>query len=456
MPKLLTKTDVLNGRAQVISYVRDAETFYYRELLQGTKTYRTKKLKSKTQSEAEDEVLDIYTQMRLPSSSPEYVARTLRPKGSKEIRTAIQDYLKMMMDMVEAKQIAMGTYDRAENVLYVPLIKYFEEVGINAVNDINIDTFKGYVVWRQKNAKGRWDNLKKGTGLTKVSLSGELDQIKRWINHWLLPHKLIKAELASTKGFIEYPKINPEDLLANPAINPEDWSTIITYVRKDWIHRRGCERPSARGTWSRNMLYNWMLICKNTGARPEELMKLRWKDVEKEDVGRTNSKGEEVSKEIAHCVLRSSKTGAMRISSCNCVYVFDRWLAFQKEWMKINNKPMEITPNSLVWGCPYKNGLPLSYSRFKDMWDEIRHDCEGQLKGHIFSEERYTIYSMRSTFIEDNLIQGKDIFLIAKAAGHDVKTLMKHYERIDPRKRSREMTDFQYGSMPKTVRSSFL
>ena len=29
-----------------------------------------------------------------------------------------------------------------------------------------------------------------------------------------------------------------------------------------------------------------MLISKNTGARPEELLKLRWKDVEYEDVGR--------------------------------------------------------------------------------------------------------------------------------------------------------------------------
>ena len=51
---------------------------------------------------------------------------------------------------------------------------------------------------------------------------------------------------------------------------------------------------------------------------------------------------------------------------------------------------------------------------------------------------------MRSTFIEDNLLAGKDIFLIAKV-GYDVKTLMRHYERIDPRKRSREMTEFEMG-----------
>ena len=59
-------------------------------------------------------------------------------------------------------------------------------------------------------------------------------------------------------------------------------------------------------------------------------------------------------------------------------------------------------------------------------------------------------------FIEINLAAGKDIFLIAKAAGYDVKTRMKHYERIDPRNRSREMTEFQYGAMPMTQRRSAL
>ena len=61
-----------------------------------------------------------------------------------------------------------------------------------------------------------------------------------------------------------------------------------------------------------------------------------------------------------------------------------------------------------------------------------------------------------SYFIENNLVAGKDIILIARAAGHDVETLMKHYEPIDPGKRSREMTEFRYGAMPKTQRRSAL
>ena len=79
----------------------------------------------------------------------------------------------------------------------------------------------------------------------------------------------------------------------------------------------------------------------------------------------------------------------------------------------------------------------MSYGRYKQLCIEIRDVIGRKLKGHVFSDEPYTIYLMRSTFIEDSLLARKDIFLIAKAAGHYVKTLMKHYERIDPRKRSR-------------------
>ena len=225
------------------------------------------------------------------------------------------------------------------------------------------------------------------------------------------------------------------------------------------------------------MFWNWILVCKNKGVRPEELMKLRWKDVEFEDIGKFSKTAQkeriqemmsrnipideenldelgQVSNEIAHVVLKSRKTGQIRISSCNCVYVFERWLKFQKEWIKQQGLTAEIGPNDYVWGRPHQGMTCLSYSSHKRFWQEIRNKIQPQLKGHIFSDERYTLYSLRSTFIEDNLIQGKDIFLIAKAAGHDVKTLMKHYERIDPRKRSREMTSFGMGAKPRTVRRS--
>ena len=71
---------------------------------------------------------------------------------------------------------------------------------------------------------------------------------------------------------------------------------------------------------------------------------------------------------------------------------------------------------------------------------------EGKLVGHKLSEKPYTLYSMRSTFIEDHLIKGTDIFLLARIAGHDVKTLMQSYERMDIRRRAQEITSINWGA----------
>ena len=68
-----------------------------------------------------------------------------------------------------------------------------------------------------------------------------------------------------------------------------------------------------------------------------------------------------------------------------------------------------------------------------------------KIEGHFLSNKPYTIYSMCSSFIENNLMAGKDMFMIAKIAGHDPKILMRHYERIDVRKRTRELSQIQYG-----------
>ena len=461
MPKLHSKQKVLGGRAQVISYERDPSTFYYRELIAGTTRYKTKRLQATTAEAAQLEAVDAYAALRgVEEPKPQVVTPTVRT--AKAIKVVVRNYLSELADKVTTGLIKQTTYDVAESVIFKLVVPYCEETGIKTVNDIKVDTWKKYMAWRQETATGRWNKQMKGDKLTKLTLQKESSQIKKWVSHYLLPHRLISAELASTKDFVPYPKINHEDLLANPAINPDDWLMILDYVRKEWIKPVKPEREGrgvapktlARGVWSRNMFWNWILICKNTGARPEELLKLKWKDVEFEDVGRTDSKGDEVSKEIAHVVLRSSKTKAMRISSCNCVYVFERWLDYQKEFAKTYDYPWDITPNDYVWAPPYNQKKVMSYSWYQTLWSEIRDALSHKFRGHVFSDEPYTIYSLRSTFIEDCLIQGKDIFLVAKAAGHDVKTLQKHYERIDPRKRSREMTEFQYGSMPKTKRRS--
>ena len=76
---------------------------------------------------------------------------------------------------------------------------------------------------------------------------------------------------------------------------------------------------------------------------------------------------------------------------------------------------------------------------------------EGELKGHKFSSRPYTIYSMRSTFIENSLLGGMDIFLLSRICGHSVDMLQRHYERIDVKERAQEITKIDYGKKKRQV-----
>ena len=58
-----------------------------------------------------------------------------------------------------------------------------------------------------------------------------------------------------------------------------------------------------------------------------------------------------------------------------------------------------------------------------------------QLNGHRFSPHPYTIYSMRSTFIEDQLMKGTPVIEVAEMAGHDVRETQRTYARLNLRRK---------------------
>ena len=62
--------------------------------------------------------------------------------------------------------------------------------------------------------------------------------------------------------------------------------------------------------------------------------------------------------------------------------------------------------------------------------------------------------SYRSTFIENHILRGTDAYLLARICGNSVATIMQTYERIDIRKRTKELTDIEFGKKrekPETI-----
>ena len=67
MPKIAEKAKALNGKGVVFSYICEPQKFYFRELIPGTKRYRSRLIEgAETIEEALSGCIDAYTALCVP------------------------------------------------------------------------------------------------------------------------------------------------------------------------------------------------------------------------------------------------------------------------------------------------------------------------------------------------------------------------------------------------------
>ena len=507
----------------IISYANgnSAGKYYYKELIEGTKRYRTKLIKGAgTLKQAEE--LAMETALAMREEEPHHKSylntgkvkpkddalsllereekllrkkeRLSRAEKQKEnpkmtIQKALEEWLEGIKKRVDAGALEQSTYEfKGFSMRHV--MDYLKEKKVFLTSQINESTFDDYVVFRM------------GQTARRLPVQKELQTLGEFIKSYLVKHRYIPARLWLDGQFLPKIDIRQTDRDANPAINSEDWETIITYVRTVW-RKQAYEptkqlnngtlidrKPEKKMQWFRTMFWHWILVAKNSGMSPEEICKLKWKNVEIVDVGRvSNTKAQEEWEQvmgeaqaegvdldleppnfkdpsewamegtewgreerlIAYITTMRAKTQEYREIPCNLGQVFKRWRNFLKTQ---TNQP--IKGEDYVFAQIYNEMRQPSQARIGQYWREICNTlfAQGKLKGHKFSDRPYTLYSMRSTFIENHILRGTDAYLLARICGNSVATIMQTYERIDIRKRTKELTDIEFGSKkgnPETI-----
>ena len=182
---------------------------------------------------------------------------------------------------------------------------------------------------------------------------------------------------------------------------------------------------------------------------------MRWKQIEIIDEGRIDSEGNRQKWEVAYVSTTRAKTQQVREIPTLQATELRRWRAFVIDTCNKFNLPM---PNrdTEVFGNPFprsgsKEGWrPYHRTSFSEVWKEIRDRVQPKLKGHRHSPHPYTLYSLRSTFIEDHLLKGTPIIEVARMAGHNVSETQRSYERLDLRKKGFEITSPNFGNKATT------
>ena len=434
MPAIASKASALNGKGVVFCYEGAPDKWYYREKVPGERRYRYKLIDG-----ASDETSALalcFNTFEQLNATPAPVKRTVKRE---RIDDAISAYLSSERKKVDAGELAESTFERKDFTLRKHLNDYVKAEGIEFVDEIQEGFLDNYSYYRRQVAK----NTRKK----------ELQNIGTFISHHLIRLKLLSPEVAMSKTLVPKIQIRQAELDANPAINESDWKKINAYIRFKWIPEGKATNIEKVIHW-RMLFWTFTVVMKNTGARPNELRKLRWKDIELENIGRwSESKQEQEDRIIAYLTLTDDKTGSQREVPANVGDALLRWLKYRNSYL-LQNCPMwdELVAkhnDAYVFGNPHNEHRPYSHHQFLNGWRKVMLGVGNDLKGHKFSERNYTIYSMRSTFIEDKLLEGMDIYLLARLCGHSVTVLMRHYERLDLRKRAEEITAIDYGKRKK-------
>jgi len=461
LPKLVSGVDgkplresVLGGRAMLVKFERQPEVWVYRQIISGSKSYYHQKLVSSDKESALREAEELFLSLQ----------GKLDERGQQRLGTMpLEDVLKAYVKVKEQKQASgligedalRGCISHLMGPIRLYLIKHKK---LKTVNQIKKDTFLDYVNWRMTEGWKYLNSSGERKPPKESTVKRDLTHLKDWFQNYLIPRGFI-----DTMPTLEKIVIRQDQLDANPPIPLEpDWRLIYNHLRK-WA-KEGEQHRNPRVAYWRQLFRHFVLVSYNAGTRPKELVGkiekqrkpnadgsivltevlkggLRWDDVEVHKRMHKTEDGKEFEVAEATLHIRYTKTGVPRDVPCNAGDFFIRWRAYCDTWRKENGFP-PLKPTDYVFFNP-NTGKPYPYSQFSNAWRDLREQLADDLTP-IRSNQEYTLYSLRSSYITNQIEEGKDVYLVKQLTGHSLEILVRHYDRSNVKKRSAEATARTY------------
>jgi integrase len=356
---------------------------------------RRKSTKEESLAKAKEVAEDWYLQLRGKLRSGEI-------KTEKTFREASEQFLREY-DIITQGQRSKVYVDSQHWRSRVHLVPFFGEMGLS---EITAGQVQEYRIHRLQEAV-----KKRGKPPAHNTMHQEIVTLRQTL------------KTAIRKGWLAHLPDLSAPYRSSPKISHRAWFSPEEYKKLYEATRKRAREPlNPRYKWESEQLHDYVLFAANTGVRPDEARRLQFRDVtivEDDATGETILEIEVRGKRgVGYC---KSMTGAVR--------PFERLKARLRP-MRAND-PAEngdggehaTTGDAAAWRLPKPTDLifPKSHRElFKTILDEegLRADREGRPR---------TAYSLRHTYICLRLMEGADIYQIAKNCRTSVEMIEKYY-----------------------------
>lgn len=365
--------------------------WYCRIKVPQSNKYKTVSLNTPDINQARDKAFDLDADIR-------FRVKHEIPVFEKTFGEIAKEFAALQKQRADAEEITLQRWQAIDVHVRVHLVPY---IGHLQIAHVRVDQWNGYPLWRKKNGTTRLKQDADGEGRKKQVSDGtvRLEMITfRSVMTYAAEKRYIRQEQVPQGKM-------PQDKNRREAFSPQEYRKLHTQGRQ-WVKKT----DNKQTRWYRMIAYNFMLVMTNTGMRPSEARNLRWKDIEhrSDRHGRT------------FVVLSVRGKGKFRelIASNNVATYLGR--------VKDLSKAIEVD-DYVFTTYEGKQCSRLYQALIESLLSEA-----DLLVGPLDTVR--STYSFRHTYATFRLMEGTDIYFLAKQMGTSVKMIENYYGHIAPSK----------------------
>ncbi len=284
------------------------------------------------------------------------------------------------------------------------LLPWFADKPINSINSGSAQEYRVHRMTKPQN----WDEThKNGEGV----IADWNPPARNTLHNEIVTLSMV-LKTAKRHGWIDQVPDLSDPYRRQSKVEHRPWFTPNEYKQLYEATRKNAAEPKKKVfTWHAEQLHDFVLFAANTGLRPDELKQLEFRDVEIVDDPYMGQK-----------ILEIEVRGKRGVGYCKSMPGAVRPFERLRSRLRPVDGEKDAEGNPLF--SPPKPTSLLFPNEFKKMFNALLED--NNLKFDRGGKAR-TAYSLRHSYICFRLLEGADIYQVAKNCRTSVEMIEKHY-----------------------------